>query len=39
MALWLVEREWGAELANEVAAEMEHTRVGSVWRSSRAAVD
>jgi transcriptional regulator GlxA family with amidase domain len=39
MALWLVEREWGAELADEVAAEMEHTRVGTVWRSTRTAVD
>lgn len=39
LALWLVEREWGADLANEVAAEMEHERVGTVWRSSRATAD
>jgi transcriptional regulator GlxA family with amidase domain len=30
MALWLVEREWGAELADGIARGMEHHRVGSV---------
>ncbi len=35
LALWLVEREWDAELANEVAREMEYTRTGSVWRNQR----
>ena len=30
LALWLVEREWGAELAEAVAREMEHLRVGEV---------
>jgi transcriptional regulator GlxA family with amidase domain len=30
MALWLIEREWGAELADGIARAMEHHRVGSV---------
>ena len=34
LALWLVEREWGAELADKVAREMEHPRSTSIWRSS-----
>ncbi|HEX2158450.1 MAG TPA: DJ-1/PfpI family protein [Actinomycetes bacterium] len=34
MALWLVERHFGAELANAVAAEIEHPRVGRVWRAT-----
>ena len=34
MALWLVERHFGAELANAVAAEIEHPRVGQVWRAT-----
>jgi transcriptional regulator GlxA family with amidase domain len=33
MALWLVERHFGAELADAVAAEIEHPRVGEVWRA------
>ena len=33
MALWLVERVLGAELAEAVAAEIEHPRHGEVWRS------
>jgi transcriptional regulator GlxA family with amidase domain len=32
MALWLVERHFGAALAEAVAAEIEHPRVGQVWR-------
>jgi transcriptional regulator GlxA family with amidase domain len=32
MALWLVERHFGAALADAVAAEIEHPRVGEVWR-------
>ena len=32
LALWLVEREFGAELAEAVAAEIEHPRHGEVWR-------
>jgi transcriptional regulator GlxA family with amidase domain len=32
MALWLVERHFGAELAGAVAAEIEHPRHGEVWR-------
>lgn len=32
MALWLVERHFGAELADTVASEMEHERRGGVWR-------
>jgi transcriptional regulator GlxA family with amidase domain len=34
LALWIVEREWGAELAERVAAEIEHDRRGPVWRAS-----
>ena len=30
MALWLVERQWGAELADRVAREMEYERSGGV---------
>ena len=30
LALWLVEREWGAGLAAGIAREMEHERVGAV---------
>jgi transcriptional regulator GlxA family with amidase domain len=33
LALWLVERHFGAELADRVAAEMEHPRHGEVWRA------
>jgi transcriptional regulator GlxA family with amidase domain len=32
MALWLVERHFGADLADAVAAEIEHPRHGEVWR-------
>lgn len=32
MALWLVEREWGSELADAIAREMEFERQGRVWR-------
>ena len=32
LALWLVERHFGAALAEAVAAEIEHPRVGEVWR-------
>ena len=32
MALWLVERHFGAALADRVAVEMEHERRGGVWR-------
>lgn len=31
LALWLVERWWGAEVADEIAAEMEYERRGSVY--------
>jgi transcriptional regulator GlxA family with amidase domain len=34
MALWLVERHFGAELAGAVAAEIEHPRQGEVWRAT-----
>jgi transcriptional regulator GlxA family with amidase domain len=34
MALWLVERHFGAELADAVAAEIEHPRSGEVWRAT-----
>jgi transcriptional regulator GlxA family with amidase domain len=33
LALWLVERHFGAELAEAVAAEIEHPRSGEVWRA------
>jgi transcriptional regulator GlxA family with amidase domain len=33
LALWLVERTFGAELAEAVAAEIEHPRHGEVWRA------
>jgi transcriptional regulator GlxA family with amidase domain len=33
MALWLVERHFGADLADAVAAEIEHPRHGEVWRA------
>ena len=33
MALWLVERHFGADLADAVAAEIEHQRSGEVWRA------
>ena len=32
LALWIVERFAGADVAEHVAAEMEHPRVGEVWR-------
>ncbi len=31
LALWIVERTWGPELAGAVAREMEHDRRGPVW--------
>ena len=34
MALWLVERESGPELADAIAREMEHERVGEVRRTA-----
>ena len=33
LALWLVERHFGADLADAVAAEIEHPRHGEVWRT------
>ena len=33
MALWLVERHFGADLADAVAAEIAHQRSGEVWRA------
>jgi transcriptional regulator GlxA family with amidase domain len=35
MALWLVERWFGAELADGVAREMEHERRGPIWLRGR----
>jgi transcriptional regulator GlxA family with amidase domain len=32
LALWLVERKWGAELAKKIEAEMEYERRGNVHR-------
>ncbi|HYV17143.1 MAG TPA: DJ-1/PfpI family protein [Conexibacter sp.] len=37
LALWLVERESGAEFAKLLAAGVEYERNGEVWRSERAA--
>jgi transcriptional regulator GlxA family with amidase domain len=37
LALWLVERHFGAELAAAVAAEMEHPRQGEVWSAAAGA--
>jgi transcriptional regulator GlxA family with amidase domain len=34
LALWLVERHFGAEAAEAVAAEIEHPRHGEVWRAT-----
>jgi transcriptional regulator GlxA family with amidase domain len=34
LALWIVEREWGAAMAKAVSAEMEHDRRGPVWREN-----
>jgi transcriptional regulator GlxA family with amidase domain len=34
LALWLVEREWGRDLADAVALQIEHKRVGAVWIDS-----
>jgi transcriptional regulator GlxA family with amidase domain len=31
LALWLVEREWGEDMASAVASQIEHERVGTVW--------
>ena len=31
LALWVVEREWGAALAAGIAREMEHERRGPIW--------
>jgi transcriptional regulator GlxA family with amidase domain len=31
LALWLVEREWGQDLATRVATQIEHERVSTVW--------
>jgi transcriptional regulator GlxA family with amidase domain len=36
MALWIVEREFGARLADGIAREMEHQRVGEVRRAAPA---
>jgi transcriptional regulator GlxA family with amidase domain len=36
LALWIVEREWGSELAAQVAREMEHDRRGPGWRAGAA---
>jgi transcriptional regulator GlxA family with amidase domain len=33
LALWLVERHFGAELAGAVADDIEHPRQGEVWRA------
>jgi len=33
LSLWLVEREWGDRLADRIAREMEHERVGVVHRT------
>ena len=37
LALWIVERQQGAEFATQLAAGIEYERQGEVWRSERAA--
>jgi transcriptional regulator GlxA family with amidase domain len=37
LALWIVEREWGAPMADLIAQEIEHDRRGPVWTGDRAA--
>ena len=37
LALWFVERHCGGALAETIAGQMEHTRVGRVWRPDGAA--
>lgn len=37
LALWLVERERGADFANGLAAGVEYARTGTVWRRDAAA--
>jgi len=34
LALWLVERQFGAAAAEAVATEIEHPRHGEVWRAT-----
>ncbi len=34
LALWLVEREFGRDIARTVAAEMEYSRSATVWRTA-----
>lgn len=37
LALWLVERERGAEFADALARGVEYERTGEVWRRAEAA--
>jgi transcriptional regulator GlxA family with amidase domain len=39
LALWLVERSWGTELAEAVARTIEHDRRGPVWTRERSRHD
>ena len=36
LGLWMVERHFGPDLAEGIARQMEHTRVGPVWRAGDA---
>ena len=37
LALWIVEHEFGAKLANAVAETMEYPRTGNIWRAGAVA--
>jgi transcriptional regulator GlxA family with amidase domain len=39
LALWLVERSWGNELADRLAREIEHERRGPVWTREQVAAE
>ena len=39
LALWLVERGWGVELADRLAREIEHERRGPVWTREQVAAE
>jgi len=39
LALWLVERSWGVELADRLAREIEHERRGPVWTREQVAAE
>lgn len=32
LALWILERNWGSDIASAVSREIEYTRTGDIWR-------